>query len=350
VARDVNRQTKPNWALLAGIRFLLALIVAMYHLGMVLDGTESYYEAFAPKAAVYLFLVVSGFSIAASFEREPETFYRRRFWRVAPLYFVGCLLGYLPFLILHKWGCIPYSFGLALNAPAPWKVPLQFAFLQPGLVPTIPANGALWSTGVEVCFYALVPFLSRVGSRWLALIALACGLWYALVPQLLITDPDLTIYPRSIWAFLAGWLFYKHREDWRARVLLVTFLGAVYLIHNNGGETYAAPLVVAVGSLIAFSHLLPLSPRASRIAEYLGDLSFPLYVIHWPLAWSANFLNLDIQAITFLLITVSLAVPCLHFIDRPLRALGRRSSPTPEVEALAPAYPGQTVTVPSTGR
>jgi peptidoglycan/LPS O-acetylase OafA/YrhL len=50
-------------------------------------------------AAVVRFLLISGYSIAASYKRDQTRFYARRLWRIAPLY-----LAVLP-------ACLPIAFA-----------------------------------------------------------------------------------------------------------------------------------------------------------------------------------------------------------------------------------------------
>jgi peptidoglycan/LPS O-acetylase OafA/YrhL len=77
------------------MRFLLASIVAVAHIS---DFEKSPFSMFCAasldaKAAVVGFLVISGFSIAASLDRDPNGFYFRRFKRIYPIYFFAVLLG-----------------------------------------------------------------------------------------------------------------------------------------------------------------------------------------------------------------------------------------------------------------
>ena len=86
MSKRAQAELHPNWPLLAGLRFVLALIVAMLHVSFeVADGTFVYYRKFGGSAAVAIFLLVSGYCMAHSYGKEPEGFYRRRFWRIWPV-------------------------------------------------------------------------------------------------------------------------------------------------------------------------------------------------------------------------------------------------------------------------
>ncbi len=70
-------KTAMLWPMLGGVRFLLALIVAGDHLALFFPASELSYnlKSLSSLAAVLGFLVISGFSIAASYAKEPQGFY-----------------------------------------------------------------------------------------------------------------------------------------------------------------------------------------------------------------------------------------------------------------------------------
>src|SRR6516225_10531904 len=78
-----------DWQGLALLRFFLAWVVLSGHLQVFATRPAPWVGVFAEfdgKAAVIGFLLVSGYSIAASLERSGRGFYRRRFLRIYPPY------------------------------------------------------------------------------------------------------------------------------------------------------------------------------------------------------------------------------------------------------------------------
>jgi peptidoglycan/LPS O-acetylase OafA/YrhL len=82
------REEDMRWDLLGLMRYLLASIVAISHLKWYLAGAQPIYRVaeFSGLVAVLGFLLISGYSIAASYEREPQGYFFRRFLRIVPLY------------------------------------------------------------------------------------------------------------------------------------------------------------------------------------------------------------------------------------------------------------------------
>jgi peptidoglycan/LPS O-acetylase OafA/YrhL len=93
-----------NWALLGGLRFFLAFIVLTAHLGWYLPKSDPFlkFDKFSPVVAVLGFLLISGFSIAASLNASPKGYYFRRFIRIFPLYIFSISISVLIPLITNK--------------------------------------------------------------------------------------------------------------------------------------------------------------------------------------------------------------------------------------------------------
>ncbi len=81
--------SESSWAVLAALRLFLSMIVVLGHFSIFIKSDpynifgNGYFVAVS---AVFGFFLISGFSIAASLDREPHSFYGRRFLRIWPLY------------------------------------------------------------------------------------------------------------------------------------------------------------------------------------------------------------------------------------------------------------------------
>ena len=320
---------KPNWPLLAGLRYLLAVTVCLYHSASVIrDGTADYYSCLGPSAAVAIFFVISGISMRHSFEGEPAGFLRRRFWRIAPLYWVGCIGSFLPFLI---WGS-PYRVMVSLSEfisldMAPFR---YFAIKFVGLYPLLfhakseAFNGALWSVGVESAFYLAVPVMSRLPRRYL---------WCAVIASAILRA---FIYPKhSAWSLYAGEFCYfglgwmvmdYHRKTWFIAAGAVITAATAVVVIGLRGETFGPVLALLGWVILMFSDRVQVPEKYRKGLSYLGDLSFPLYVLNMPFCFCILPLSLPILYTAPILVVAYasvIAAVLLHTIDRPLRRFGR---------------------------
>src|SRR5580698_3409648 len=145
-----------NWSLLALLRFFLAFIVASSHaLYFEKSSFALFVASLGSKSAVVGFLLVSGFSIAASLSNGREGFYYRRFKRIYPVYICTVIAGIV----------LEFHYG-AFEAPFYEFTPTGIVsavgsvlMLQTFLVKSISFNPVIWSLAVECSFYLISPFI-----------------------------------------------------------------------------------------------------------------------------------------------------------------------------------------------
>lgn len=151
-----------------GMRAYASLAVLMIHMGgfgLRSLGEIGNWIADLGQAGVYVFFVISGFSVSASAVHWSGfgSFIAKRLWRIAPLYFAWIL----------------FSAAFILPTPATLtNVLLHLTFLS-FLDPSI-ANSILsveWTIPIEVFWYLFLPAIFFWFRQWIALIALLlfCG-------------------------------------------------------------------------------------------------------------------------------------------------------------------------------
>ena len=320
-------KASPNWALLAGLRFVLALLVAVWHTSIAVGSPHNYiYHALGGNMVVPLFLLISGFSISSSYSRSRGGFFRRRFWRIVPNYWLGCLLALAPFL--WERGYLNSTVGNCDAGIAPFRVALDFLGLQPIIAAPPLFNMALWTMGAEEVFYLLTPliFLLPTGLIFVVLAISAAG--FATSGQNVMHGNAGWAYLQMLWPYALGVLLYRHRGNGIMNFLVVAvpaILGVMTIKYSNLPVpiwSFIIPLLIVNGDKII------LNKAVERVFNYLGDLSFPLYVVHFPLAWLAAVTKLNHVPVPVLILGSCLfAAVVLKFYDRPLRKIGRSGLP-----------------------
>ena len=194
-----------------------------------------------------------------------------------------------------------------------------------------------WSLTVELAFYgAMAVFLScgllqrieLLSLGWLAL----CCLWTILdqffgisAPEFLVRVSILPYLP----FFVAGMMFYRiyTRGLSVQRIMVMSFaLAAEWLMHGAVNFAIAAGLCTIFGvALLGRINFL-----VSPITLWLGAISYPLYLIHRNLGYSAidRLHEAGVSVPLALALTIAaalgLAVALSHLVERPaLRALRR---------------------------
>ena len=274
----MNSET--NWSYLAALRFGLAMIVAGSHTIWFRDDVISLsFNYLDAKSAVVGFLLVSGYSIAASLDRDVKHFYFRRFKRIYLLYFSAVVVGivleiWLGRFALPKYTVEPLGILSAIG---------NLFFLQTFLVKPLHFNGVVWSLAVEVSFYLAAPFFLKVHKSSLVVLILISAAFFVLphhynggrfYPYILKMNAV-----KYFWPFGIGFLLYYHRS--RLTDLAFCILGVI-LVSISDNILY--PLAVLT---FCASYLVVLASRQgvgtnSRIMDYLGDISYPLYLVQIP--------------------------------------------------------------------
>ncbi|WP_086930687.1 acyltransferase family protein [Agarilytica rhodophyticola] len=296
----MHNSSPVNWSLLAGVRFFLAWIVMTAHIDFYAPGSiAAAFYMFGAKASVAAFLLISGFSIAASIESRPQGFILRRLLRIYPLYF-GALL-----LTLFVQSFIVSTTDNPIYPADGWgKVIGNMLMTQMFFVKALVYNGPFWSLSIEFFFYVLAPVFCFMKKKYLyTLIAISA------IVYILPSKPEASIFYvmllkfnalKYLWIWLLGFCLYKREPklDFIGGVLCITLL----VLSSN----FTHPLnIVTLGGtylILLFSHHITISGSIRSVLNYLGDLSYPLYLMHFPLILLVVY-GLNIQS-EFLLYTI----------------------------------------------
>jgi peptidoglycan/LPS O-acetylase OafA/YrhL len=335
---DSNETAVPDqWAVLAGLRFALAFIVVAHHLTSRVSRADLFHQPglFGGFAAVMGFFIISGYSMAHSLTRDPDAwkFYERRFWRIYPLYLWALILAAIPSIL--------FTTAFRNVKPGYFICPTRHEFLQAAVflqgftMRELPANGVVWSLSIEVWLYALSPLLLKSSRRVVSIVIGASAALYLLHDHLVHTLGEFRhdIYGIAFlslgWIYLVGFYLYRYRSSLPNPLAIAIALVGMMCWYNGDRLERLSPLTAAAAFAIVFyAPQFRLTPRARRIALWLGDLSLPLYLIHVPVM--DVFQGLAISNGAIIISSVfAVAIFSLYVIDTPIRTWRRRSSRNP---------------------
>lgn len=336
----MQRERNPQ---IQALRALAAVLVLIYH-AKWLDGGY---------IGVDIFYVISGYLITGILIRELEAtktialvaFYARRTKRLLPSSFVvivaTALVGYLAFPASAR-----ETFGRDLIAASTYISNFLFALWENDYqnLDTTPSPFIhFWSLAVEEQFYLFWPFLIlilyRIGQKRAVFYGVLATLATSFLFSLYLTDrsPIWSFYilPTRAWELAAGALlvFIPELKKHRPVLALVGIISISIsaLIYN---ETTAFPGFAAIAPVGATVLLLATRSKwptllnligNSAPVQWLGAISYPLYLWHWPvLVIPAIYMGKElnaIQIIGLLILTAILADMTHRYIESPLRSI-----------------------------
>lgn len=362
--------TKPHYELLDGLRGVAALLVVFYHIfeglsfaagGTLITTINHGY------LAVDFFFILSGFVIGYAYDDRWKrnmtlgNFFTRRLIRLHPMIIMGTIIGAITFCIQ---GSVQWD-GSHVATSAVMLALLAAMFFIPaypgagydvrGNGEMFSLNGPSWSLFFEYIgniLYAL--FIHRLSNRGLAILVALSGIglaWFALfdIVGYGMLGVGWTLDGANFWGgmlrmlfpFSLGMLLSRHFRPIKTRgafwicsaVLLILFCvpyieGKSPVCLNGVYELICIALVFPALVWIAASGKTT-DKQSTRICRFLGDISFPLYAIHYPLMYLFYAWLIKNKLYTFtecwqmaaLVYTGSilLAYPCLKCYDEPVR-------------------------------
>jgi peptidoglycan/LPS O-acetylase OafA/YrhL len=352
------------------LRFLLALAVLFYHMsGFALFGLPFADLAIRPidgKPAVEAFFIISGFAMAGALSTRYRDsaigrFYMSRVLRLYPAYLL--LLAVEIVAAALVWGpSMPQPANLwSAHDGQPLADRLLWVasnllivgkelWFQGDLSHRQFVNPA-WSLSIELQFYLLIPFLVRWPiSRLVALFALVAAYRVLVFANAGYVPATYFSLPWQLCLFLLGVLSYRLLGHWQ-RVPLGVALGPVIammlltVLYPHYTESATRADWIKIGYWIALFFTLPLLSRvsqASRLDDFLGDLSYPIYLANLGIIYTALSLeplrgvSAPVVDIITVGTTLAIAVVVVVAVDRPMTLI-RRELAARRRQLLAPA-------------
>lgn len=374
MSKSVYLDSKPRYEILDGLRGVAAVMVVLFHL------LETYSEGPAHQLinhgylAVDFFFLLSGFVIGYAYDDRWATmsvwgFFKRRLVRLQPMVVMGTVIGACLYFFAQGDG-----FPLIGNVPG-WKVALAFVMgclmIPCGMRMDIRGwgemnsfNGPNWSLTWEYLaniLYAIV--LRRLPKLLLAFLAAAaafctldiCLNWntfgllteahdthiYTVIGGWSLTPEQVYIgLTRLLYPFLVGLLISRigryirvSGAFWWCSIIIV---GLMSLPCVGGEGNILNGVYNALCILVLFPIVVMMGAggelrgrRSTKICTLLGELSYPLYITHYPLlyvqmnwAWShpeAPAYAHVMVAVSCFVLAIAMAYACLQLYDLPIR-------------------------------
>lgn len=379
---DTYITSKPRYAVLDGLRGVASIVVILFHC------LETYIPVFGTQhinhgyLAVDFFFMLSGFVIGYAYDdrwgkMDWRSFFKRRLIRLHPMVVAGTLLGASLFFMAEG------DYFPLISETTPWKFALC-VLLGMLMIPATPnldirgwgetnsLNGPNWSLTFEYIgniLYALI--LRRLPTTLLTLLCVSSilltanltlgwdmlGLFaqpkYDVIGGWSITPDQMCIgFSRLLFPFLCGLLISRlltkriRPENpsgsplglrggfWWASLLLV----ALFAIPQIGGKSCLADGLYQLATIVVMFPIIILigagsvttDSRSTQWCETIGNLSYPLYITHFPLmymqmswvsahqdapAWHHVMLNVGLIAVALFI-----AWAFLKLYDEPVRA------------------------------
>jgi peptidoglycan/LPS O-acetylase OafA/YrhL len=362
ISADV--QPKKHYEILDGLRGVAAILVVAFHIFEAFAGGNRFKQIINHGyLAVDFFFLLSGFVVAYAYDDRwgkmtQWEFYKRRLIRLQPMVIMGMIIG----AVLYYFQASDFLFPMIAKMEV-WKLILTMVigFTLLPVPPSMeirgwgemhPLDGPAWSLFFEYIaniLYALIfrKFSNKVLSVFVLIFAGmlinytvfgpkgdVIGGWSLNLEQMNIG------FTRLLYPFFAGILLSRLGKliNVKGAFWVCSLLIAIVLIMPRIGnenslwmnglyESFCIilvfPLIVSIGAGGEIKN-----PYSLKICKVLGDISYPIYITHYPLiywytAWVVdNKVSLEngfAVGIGVLVATIVIAYLCLKLYDEPVR-------------------------------
>ena len=355
---------KKHYEILDGLRGVAAILVVAFHIFEAHNGGSRFKQIINHGyLAVDFFFLLSGFVVAYAYDDRwakmtQWEFYKRRLIRLQPMVIMGMIIGAIFYYFQASDILFPQIAGMPV-----WKLILTMVigFTLLPIPPSMeirgwgemhPLDGPAWSLFFEYIANILYAVLFRKFSN--KVMAVFVLIFAGLLINYTVFGPKGDIiggwslnpqqmnigFTRLLFPFFAGVLLCRlgkliHIKGafWIcslmiSAVLIIPRIGDENTLWMNGlYESFCIilvfPLIVVIGAGGEIK-----SAFSSKICKLLGDISYPIYITHYPLIYWYFIWVIDnkktlgdsyLVGIGVLLTSILVAYLCLKLYDEPVR-------------------------------
>ena len=355
--------SKPHYPILDGLRGVASVMVVAFHLLEAHSTSHLDQVINHGYLAVDFFFLLSGFVIGYAYDdrwgkMSIGDFFKRRLVRLQPMVVMGSIVGALCFYFQDSvlWPgihAVPVWQVIMIMLIGFTLIPVPISMDIRGWQEMHPLDGPGWSLFFEYIANILYgAFVRKFSKTALWILVVLAG---AALIHLAVTSPNGDViggwsvnaeqlrigFTRVMYPFFAGLLLFrvgklaqvKYAFFWCSLLVVVVLAmprvgGADHLwmngLYDSLSIVFIFPLIILLGAGGAIT-----GKRAKGICTFLGDISYPVYITHYPLiyiytGWVAD-KKLSIQqaypvALLVFVASIVLAYVCLKFYDEPVRA------------------------------
>lgn len=361
--------SKKHYVILDGLRGVAAILVVLFHILETFTGGDHSKQIINHGyMAVDFFFLLSGFVIGYAYDDRWHKmslgdFFKRRLIRLHPMIIVGMLIGAVTFyqqesVFFPAIADTPFWKLIVVTVVGFTLLPLPLSMDIRGWTEMHPLNGPAWSLFFEYIANILYALIIRKFSKTvLSIFVFIAG---AALIHLAVTSPHGDViggwsleptqlrigFTRLCYPFFMGLLLSRTVKPgqinnaflWCSLLLIIALsiprVGDANHVWMNGlydslTIIFVFPVIVYMGASGNLEN-----KYALKVNKFLGDISYPLYIIHYPfiylyMAWVSKHkeyvagpspsIELVYGAIIVLVVVITVAWLCVRFYDVPVR-------------------------------
>ncbi len=337
-----NSQSINNFRLdINGLRAIAVLLVLFFHLFsfIALNDYSWTYTLNGGYVGVDIFFVISGFLMTAiiikGLRKENFSiwnFWKRRAKRICPALLFAIVLFYIVGFFLLVNVNEFYEFNKEGTAALAFISNLRFAKDEGYFAVDSMSKMLLhtWSLSVEWQFYIVYPIILWLLNKFLGFRAVKAGVLVLFITSLFLSfilteEKYYYLLQTRSWELLSGAIVFLFpvkallnlsiKSKRFLEILGIIFIFSIFFREDNAVWTPLAVLPSVLGAMLIISLASEKSILSNQIFQYLGKISYSLYIYHWLVLSISARINLSNNFLLIGTVIFVLSIFSYHFIE-----------------------------------